>query len=304
MVSAIVLDALLVLILLMMIPLGFLRGGLREVSTSAGLLLGILLAGEWAGSWGGWVADRTGADTGLSRFVVSLLVVVLTTALIGYGGSAAFAYRPGPGGRMYGAFLAFLNGTVFAGFLINTVVRDVYDGALPDAVKSAFVSRSLSVGFEWVLLVAALGILAATVFGMLVRERSEEEIPFSVGQYGPPRPDPLQQTQKTAAVPLNEPRSVNPEPPREIRPSSPVRIKEVRHWEDQPETSTQGQRDYAGGWRQTWPEPPGSATPLPWEQQRTPKRAPSAPPKSQQKPKSQRDVLRDWMKDESSRDDQ
>ena len=304
MLAALVLDVLLIVILLTMIPLGFLRGGLREVCSSAGLLLGILLALNWSDRWGSGFSDRVALSEGTARFLVGITLVVLCTALVGYGGSAAFAYRPGPGGRMYGAFLAMLNGIVFTGFLINAVVNNVYEGQLPDAVQEGYVSRAFSVGFEWVLLVGAFGVLAATVFGMFVRERSNNEFTYSppTGQVGPKQ---SQATQRTAAVPLAAPPAADAEGETEGRAPSPVRIREVRHWED-PSPQRQGQPEYGGGWRQTWPEPKGKGTTLPWEQQppsseRTSGSDPGQPGRGASKPSSRRDVLRDWMKEESSR---
>jgi uncharacterized membrane protein required for colicin V production len=304
MLVAIVLDVLLIVILLTMIPLGFLRGGLREVCSSAGLLLGMLLALNWSDRWGSAISDGIALSEGTGHFLVAIALVVLCTAVLGYGGSAAFAYRPGPGGRMYGAFLAMLNGIVFTGFLINAVINDVYEGQLPNAVQEGYVSRALSVGFEWVLLVGALSVLAATVFGMFVRERSDDEFAYSppAGQVTPEQP---QSTRRTSAIPLAAPPAGDAEGETGGRAPSPVRIREVRHWED-PSPQRQGQPEYGGGWRQTWPEPKGKGTALPWEQQppspeRSSRPNPPPPGKGAQKPPSRRDVLRDWMKEESSR---
>lgn len=306
MLAAIVLDVLLVVILLTMIPLGFLRGGLREVCTSAGLLLGILIASNWSGRWGSAMSGQAAVSEGVARFLVAIALVVVSTALVGYGGSAAFAYRPGPGGRMYGAFLALLNGIVFVGFLINVVVAHVYDGQLPNAVQEGYVSRALSVGFEWVLLVGAVAVLIATVFGMFVRERSDEGAIYPPAAYGSAVPENRQLTQRTTAIPLDPPIPEVGNADADPRPSRPVRIREVRHWEDQPE-EPKPQRDYGGGWRQTWPEPKGKGSAHPWEQT-PPTQAPTtrvsgSPGKGDQKPPTRREVLRDWMKDESSRDD-
>src|SRR5690625_2441264 len=109
MLPSILLDVLLVVILLMMVPLGFLRGGLREVCTSAGLLFGILVANAWAGTWGTWFSNRLDVKQGAAQFIAGIVIVVLAGAVMGYGGSAAFSYRPGPGGRMYGAYIALFN---------------------------------------------------------------------------------------------------------------------------------------------------------------------------------------------------
>jgi hypothetical protein len=306
MLSSIVLDALLVVIFLTMIPLGFLRGGLREVCTAAGLLFGILLAGQWADRWGSWFSDRLDIAEGSAQFLVAVFIVVPTAALIGYGGSAAFSYRPGPGGRMYGAYIALFNGLIFAGFLINTVIDKVFDGEVPEAIESSFVSRALSAGFGWVLLACAMGILAATVFGMFVRERPGDEGSYAPGAYAPQQtavPPPAQWSANAPAGQL-EPDPAGQET--EVNPSAPVRIREVRHWEDAPQTQAREQQPgYTKGWRQTWPDTKGQGPTLPWEERPAPKpsspKRVSGPPRTDSpKPGNPRDVLRDWMKDEGA----
>lgn len=311
MLEGIVLDALLVLILLMMIPLGFLRGGLREVCTSSGLLLGVLLAQQWSPRLAGFLSGRIDMRIGLAQFVASIAIVVLSTAIVGYGGSAAFSYRPGPGGRMYGAYLALLNGLVFTGFLVNAIIDAFYDGELPGAVQEAYVSRALSVGFEWVLLVGAVGVAGATVFGIFVRERSDDDLEYDPRSFAPSPAASAQQTQRHAAVQSvaswSEPEAPEPAEQR----SAPMRIREVRHWENErQETRPPRPEGYGGGWRQTWPDAETRNTTLPWDQQSaqaSPKRV-SGKPKpdvsADAKPKNsgQREVLRDWLKDDPSSD--
>jgi|GEM_PF-2404507 len=304
MLSALVLDALLIVILLMMVPLGFLRGGLREVCTAAGLLFGILLAEEWSGTWGAWLAGRLDVSVGGARFLVAVCIVGLSLSLMGYGGTAAFSWRPGPGGRMYGAYIALLNGLVLIGYLINAVTATVYGGDTPDLIAKGFVSRALSAGFGWVLLAGAFGAILATLFGMFVRERGtgpEALLPTTSGS-----PVPGWQSRAATSGGAPPPRVVA-EQPTETLPGAPVRIREVRHWEDMPEPARTRQ-EYGGEWRQTWPDARGQGPSLPWEQQPAPK-----PPTAKrvsgnlhrqqsgtQKPASSRDVLRDWMSEGDS----
>ena len=42
-------------------------------------------------------------------------------------------------------------------------VRDIFDGRVPETIDRAYVSRALSVGFEWILLLGTVGILLATL---------------------------------------------------------------------------------------------------------------------------------------------
>lgn len=284
--TSLVLDALLILIILMMIPLGFLRGGLREMSTSAALLLGVLMASEWAERWSSVLTRWTRLEEGAAGFAMSMLIVVVITGVVGYGGSAVFSWRPGPGGRMYGAYLALLNALVFIGFLINSYIQHFFDGRVPETVSSAWIARAVSVGFEWVLLFGTIGIMGATIFGMFVRERGDSA-DVSTGQtaeefyrirYEPPRPE---------VRPLNDPEQQQTSQ----LPSAPVRIREVRHWEEEA-PARPPQATYGSGWRQTWPDDREPTT-------RRPTPGPSSPASIPTPPSSaggQRDVLRDWMR--------
>lgn len=292
MLTSLVLDALLVLIVIMMVPLGFLRGGLREVSTSAALLLGILMAGQWADRWAGGLTRWSSMSDGAARFMMSIVIVVVITGIVGYGGSAAFSWKPGPGGRGYGAYLALLNAMLFIGFLINTYIRTIYNDRVPETIDRAHVAKALSVGFEWVLLAGTVGILVATVLGMLVRERGDEDAAVVSGpsaedfyhvRYQPPRPQ---------VRPLNDPEETQVH---QETPAKPVRIREVRHWEDE-EPARAPDMGYGSGWRQTWPDDREPTS-------RLPAARPGAGQPEPPRPASggQRDVLRDWMRSEKDR---
>ncbi|MCA9832535.1 MAG: CvpA family protein [Thermomicrobiales bacterium] len=280
--GSLVLDFLLVIIFLMMVPIGFYRGGLRELCTAAGLLLGILMAQAWGSDWSSLFTRMFGWTPGAAEFLMSVLIVVAITALIGYGGSAAFSYRPGPGGRLYGAFLALFNAMILAGYLINLYGETIVPGGQTKPVTSGIVARTLSEDFGTILLIATLGVACSTIFGMFVRDRASE-IPV----YQAPPPALYQQNQATRPY---QPETVEP------APREPVRIREVNEWQSDAEPQRANPATYGSGWRQTWPD----ATPA---QQRNTRTAgtPStrATPPAEPKPdSSSRKVLADWMKDQ------
>lgn len=281
--GALVLDFLLIIIFLMMIPIGFYRGGLRELCVAGALMLGILMASEWSGRWSGLYERMFGWSESTSTFVMGVTIAFGITGLIGYGGSSVLSYQPGPGGRLYGAYLALFNAMVVAGYLINLYMTHIADSMDSESIATGLVARTLSEDFGWVLLVATFGVGVATLFGMFVRERSPE-LPAWQPQtnlYQPATQTKPYRTedddQKTAAGP-------------------PVRIREVTDWKDEAESSRPDPSKYGSGWRQTWPD----ATPA---QRRSTRRAtvtPAAEPETGKSSAndSSKNVLADWMKDE------
>ena len=252
MVQPVILDVLLLLILLLLVPLGFYRGGLREVCSAAGLLLGLLIANEWAARWGGWIAGLTKYREDVCQFVTAVAVLTLVTAVVGYGAGAAFSYRPGPGGRMYGGLISLLIGAVFLGSVMNLVARFLTDGAHPAVIEDGYLARALTIGLDWVLLIVGMAVVLATLFGMIVRERNTDEYEIPVQYQSPVEVQPTR-SQRSPVAPAVTSDKIEPVVKSEIpaaRATSAVTVKEIRHWEEPapPKTS-----DLASGWQRTWP---------------------------------------------------
>jgi hypothetical protein len=297
MIESLALDAMLILILLLLVPIGLYRGGLREVCSAAGILLGLLVAQQWADHWGSWVADTTGIDEGVSRFVVALTVLVMFAGLIGYAAASAFSYAPGPGGRIYGGMIALASGVLFLGALIQFVATYLYDGVYPDIIRRGFVSRALSIGFDWVLLIVSAIVLLAIVLGSIVRERETDDLVE-------PHREPLATIRRPAVVPAMapEPESLAPaadqaEPSASIpKATAGVKIREVRHWEEQVPPTMQ---DLQSGWTRTWP----SSVTSPSHSQSTrpgsgPRRVRPANPSASRPQSPDEAVIRDWLADD------
>lgn len=284
--GSLVLDFLLLIIFLMMVPIGFYRGGLREMCVSGGLLLGILMSQSWGERWSGLFERLFGMGEGGASFLMSVAITFGITALIGYGGSAAFAYKPGPGGRLYGAYLALFNAMIATGFLINIYAEYIVPAGNVEPVTSGIIARSLSDGFGTVLLIATIGVGIATIFGMFVRERSDDDS----REWQASKTSLYQQPTDT------RPYRVGDAEPESSSPSEPVRILEVQSWQESEESTRPDPTTYGSGWRQTWPD----ATPA---QKRSP-RSTGRRTESSSKPtragesSSGKNVLADWMKDQ------
>src|SRR5918998_995500 len=118
------LDALLVFIILLFVPIGLWRGAVREAIVAAAILLGAALAGAWARPWGDDLATRTAFEAPTGRFVVAVAALVLCTVCLGYGGGAAWrGDQPGTFGRLIGGVLAALNGVLLIGFAVSFLDR-------------------------------------------------------------------------------------------------------------------------------------------------------------------------------------
>ncbi len=292
MLETLALDSLLILILLLLIPVGMYRGGLREVCSAAGVLLGLLVALNWSDRWGGWLADSSGIDEGVARFAVAVASMVVFAGVIGYGAAASFAHSPGPGGRVFGGLISLATGVVFLGALIQFVATYLYDGVYPDIIRGGYVSRSLSTGFDWGLLIVAGLVLVAALFGTIVRERDSEETVFEA-------PRDSVAIRRPAKAPMVAPEPVNLEPRAKesteqdaLGATAAVKIREVRHWEEPTPPTMQ---DLKSGWSRTWPssvvsEPPKAARPGRGHRSGKP---PQNSPKRQGSPDEA--VIRDWL---------
>lgn len=299
MVQSVVLDALLLLILILLIPLGFYRGGLREVCSAAGLLLGLLIADEWAERWGSWIATQVDVRTDICQFVVAVAVLTGVTSVVGYGAGAGFSYRPGPGGRMYGGLVSLLIGAVFLGSVINFVSRFLTDGSYPALIENAYLARALSIGLDWVLLGVGLVVALATVFGMIVRERDANEYEIPVAYQEPPTA-PTGPVPRQSVVRELTPDKIEPVAPPTIpvkERTAAVTVKEVRHWE---EPAPPKPSELATSWHRTWPGGTKGSSLRARTESRTPRAAvPKKSPSDEQTTGAyDARLIRDWLADD------
>lgn len=244
MIESIFLDLLLALIVVLMTAIGIYRGGMREAFSAAGLAFGVLLALEWSGRWGDWLGDSTNLSGGGGRFTVSVLLMVLGTALVGYGVGSSFNYHPGPGGRMFGAVLGAGDALVGIAYVLTWLRNDLFDGEQPDVVGGTWIARRLDGDAGMVLLVIGGAIVASALFASFVRERDEGEIE-AVPSVSP------------AARPVRVPEKLEPSA-NETQPTAPVQVRPSRHWEDRAGSMPErADRE----WSNTWPgDAPGVPT--------------------------------------------
>ncbi len=164
--SPLLLDGLLLLVVLLFIPIGLWRGGVREAVVAGGVLLGGTLAGAWARPWGDDLATQFDLRPQAARCVVALALLLGATLCVGYGGGAALRLgTPGPLGRIGGALLSGLNGLLLLGYGLGFLDQYVLERTSVPMLSDSFVARFLLQQFGWLLLalifVIVLVILAA-----------------------------------------------------------------------------------------------------------------------------------------------
>jgi hypothetical protein len=165
--TPLLLDVLLVLVVLLFVPFGVRRGVAKEAMVSAAILLGALLAARFADAWASIVSSWTGLDLSTSTFVTSLVLLLGTPILLGYGGGIALGpTRPGMLSRLTGGVLAAINGVFLLSTILSWIDRDLGGTAPLDegVVSSVLIRRA-----DEILLYVTLGLIALTVLGWCVR---------------------------------------------------------------------------------------------------------------------------------------
>lgn len=184
-----VLDSLLILILLLFIPIGLWRGGVKEALVAGSILLGAAGANAWATSWGDDLARWFDRDPDLTRFLVAMTSLTLSTLLLGYGAGFAFGDEPSVHGRLAGAVFAAINATLLVAYSLLFVERFLLDSPGDSALDDGVVANVLLRHFGWILLAIGVATLATVVIGaMLRRQVDPADLVLSEPAPGPLRP--------------------------------------------------------------------------------------------------------------------
>jgi uncharacterized membrane protein required for colicin V production len=173
--DASVLDALFGVIAVLLLPIGYRRGAIREVFSTAGIFTGAALAASWGRPWGSDLADLMDIRIGTGQLVVAAGFVVGAMLVLGYGGAyAAVRNVPRLWGRLAGAVLAVINGALVAAYILDYIDTLLDDDDARRTLADSEVATVLLDEFGWVLVggagIALAMILLATLFG---RERNE-----------------------------------------------------------------------------------------------------------------------------------
>jgi hypothetical protein len=173
--NALILDTLFGIIALLFVPIGLRRGALREVFVTVGVLTGAQLSASWARPWGSNLADLFKLRVGLGEFIISMLFLIGTIILFGYGGAAAF-HLPEPRlwGRLAGGALAVVNGALIVGYILRDIERFLTDPGTERTLEQSSIASTLLHQFGWVVLVAGLIMVIPMLISLLVGQREEK----------------------------------------------------------------------------------------------------------------------------------
>ncbi len=172
-----VLDALLLLLIALLMPIGYWRGPVKELCVTLGLLLGMLLVDYWARPWGGDLADLTDLTRDGGAFVVAMCFLVASTFIIGYGiGAALGPSWPSFQSRLLGAAISAFNGMLLLSFALQQVRLFLLSDENEESLEDAFVARFLLNQIGWVVLAVAAAAVPAIIYILLSGRRAYELI--------------------------------------------------------------------------------------------------------------------------------
>ena len=180
MASWILFDALLAGMLVLIVPIGFWRGGVKEAVVGGSILAGVSLGNAFAIRWGAAVADLLGVRDAIGETVLAEAMLWGAVVVLGYAGGATIR-QTGPGlvGRIAGSIIALFNGLLLLGFSLR-FINILLLGQDPDSwTEGGYVAGVLSRGTEELLLLATMVLSVGVVAGVIARlfgawEREEE----------------------------------------------------------------------------------------------------------------------------------
>lgn len=148
---------------------GYRRDLRRGVMALAGTLLGVLLVNFWAATWGQSIAAWLGSDSaGVITSIVSIITLVLTTLLVGYGGGTllpAVKEKPSFWSRVAGALLGVFNGALLVAYVLQYATAN--NPAARAQISSSITGRLLIEGLPWLFLGTA-GLISVLVIGRFI----------------------------------------------------------------------------------------------------------------------------------------
>lgn len=168
-----VLDILLILLILLLTPIGYWRGPVKELFVTLGILFGVLLSDYWARPWGTDLADMTSLTAGSGAFLVAMIFLITSTFILGYGMGAALApARHTTVTRVLGAGVAALNGALILSFALQYIRLFLLSDINEASLNKSLVTRTLLNDIGWILLLAAIVAVPVIIYVLVTGYRA------------------------------------------------------------------------------------------------------------------------------------
>lgn len=167
------LDILLVVLVLLFAPIGYMRGPVKELLVSLGVVFGALSVEYWARPWGrdlDFYFD-TGDDPG--AFIVAMSFLMGATFIGGYGlGLLIAPWTFSIRGRALGAVISALNGALLVSFSLQYVRLFLLSDANEEALEESFAVSVLMNQVGWILLGAIILTPIVIVYGLITHRKA------------------------------------------------------------------------------------------------------------------------------------
>lgn len=167
------LDILLVVLVLLFAPIGYMRGPVKELLVTLGVAFGALSVEFWARPWGrdlDYYFD-TGDDPG--AFVVAMAFLMGSTFIAGYGlGLLMAPWTFTVRGRAAGALISMLNGALLVSFSLQYVRLFLLSDANEEALEKSYSVSFLLNQVGWIMLGALLLVPVAIIYCLITGRRA------------------------------------------------------------------------------------------------------------------------------------
>lgn len=161
------LDILLIVLILLFAPIGFMRGPVKELLVTLGVLFGALLVDFWARPWGRDLDSYADIGDDAGAFIVAMIFLMLLTFVGGYGlGLLIASWDYSLGSRLGGSAVSLLNGVLLVSFSLQYVRLFLLSDANEESLEQSFVVRTLLDQTGWILIVASVAIVPVLIYAL------------------------------------------------------------------------------------------------------------------------------------------
>jgi uncharacterized membrane protein required for colicin V production len=167
------LDILLVVLVLLFAPIGFMRGPVKELLVTLGVVFGALMVEFWARPWGRDLDFYFDIGDDAGAFVVAMAFLMGTTFIGGYGlGLLLAPWTYSIRGRAAGALTSALNGALLVSFSLQYVRLFLLSDANEEALEESYSVGFLMNEVGWIMLAAVVLLPAVIVYALITRRRA------------------------------------------------------------------------------------------------------------------------------------